>query len=239
MSTFLYPKVTYHLNQDLDEEMAFCFLGTEAGGIYFNDSVLKPNPRLALALDSLMVKSPENIKSEIGKYFDKFYRLNSAELENSVKKADSDWRRAEERFFREVATIFGGHRFPKGDYEAYISIIDCNPRFLQNKTFQIFYKHMAGPVYITCHELLHFIFYDYVADNCPKLRGLDPDNGKLWDMAEIFNSVILATPEFVEIHGYKDLGCYPAHKRFVEEMSVEWGSDKNLARFIDKISGKL
>jgi len=47
MSVFSYPKIKFRLNKRLDKEMAYCFLGSKVAGADFNQSVLKPHPKLA------------------------------------------------------------------------------------------------------------------------------------------------------------------------------------------------
>jgi hypothetical protein len=235
MPSFSYPKLMFLLNEPLDEEMAFAFLGTETGGVDFGAAVLKPHPKLKAILSAIENSNDDKVKNVITEYFTDFYEKNERLLTKLLADAQNKWEESSAKFFKEVALIFGNHNFPVGDYEAYISIINCNPRFLSNKTFQFYYEHIAGPVYIACHELLHFVFYDYVFNNLPQYKDMDPDNSQLWDVAEIFNSVILHTKEFEGIHRHKTVVCYPVHEKYLKYLKGEWDKDKNLNTFIDKI----
>lgn len=87
---------------------------------------------------------------------DKFYSENKGELERFSVQAKKDWGGVSPAFFDEVAKLFKQHPWPKGEYIGFISMFDCNPRFLNNKTFQVCYKHEPGSNFVTAHELLHF-----------------------------------------------------------------------------------
>lgn len=84
------------------------------------------------------------------------------------------------------------------------------------------------------HEILHFFFYDYVFKNHPRLRKLDPNRGILWDLAEIFNSVILSTSEFKNLHKQKRNWSYPAHRKYLKDLKKYWRDSKNIDIWIKK-----
>jgi hypothetical protein len=102
-----------------------------------------------------------------------------------MEQVNNIWRKKENRYVAVTEDFFGGFRFTKGKYIAYASIIDCNPRFLDSKTFQFFYKKsVSAAVYVITHELLHFIFFDFVEKRLKKeIKHLSED--QLWDLSEI------------------------------------------------------
>ena len=191
------PHIQFKLNKYLDKQTALVFLSVKAGGIDFSNGIIGVHPELK----NIKKKSKAGQKKMIGQCFNNFYQKHKDYLEKRVKEFQIELNKAEEEYFRVVANIFKSHPCPKGKYIGYLSIIDCNPRFIKDKTFQVFYFHPEGVVSVTAHELLHFIFYDYCLKKHSKIfKKLNPDNGVFWDLAEIFNVIILSLPAFKKIH---------------------------------------
>ena len=94
--------------------------------------------------------------------------------------------------------------WPEGKYISYLSIFNCNPRFIETKEFQVSYKHPETTNYVCVHEMLLFIFYDYLKKNFSK-EYKKLDSKYIWKLSEIFNDVVLRLPEFVSITGQKTL----------------------------------
>lgn len=219
----------FRLNKSLDKEMAFEFLAARCGGVDFSQGVLNVHPKL----QRLKEVGDEKKREVISNYFDAFYDRHEDYLEKRKVEFGKEWKEVENKFLIETEKIFRGHPFPRGKYIGFLSIIDCNPRFLKNKTFQVFYLHPHGVRYVTAHELLHFIFYDYAIKKCPELfRELDTESGIFWDLAEVFNSIILHTPGFVKIHGIKEEVVYPEHLEYVSRLDRVWRKHQDVDRFI-------
>jgi len=195
-----YPRVRFRLNKNLDKKTAIDFLGFTYGGINFANGILNVHPE---------------IKKSIFNYIDNFYKKKGRFLKRLANNFERKWRSREREFFETASKIFKNHPWPKGKYIGYISIFDCNPRFLENKTFQIFYKHKAGPVYVTAHELLHFVFYDYLTKKRKDLkRKLSDDN--LWHLSEIINEIMLSSLPLKTILSIKTrINGYPEFQNHV------------------------
>ena len=164
------------------------------------------------------------------------YKKQENDLIDSFLLAEKLWDSISEEFYIITNNLFGGYEWPKGDYIGFISAFNGNPRFLKNKTFQVYYKHFAGPVYVTVHEMLHFIFYDYALKKHTDLfKNKDTESGIFWDIAEIFNAVILHEPEFIKIHGLKKVLCYPEHEKIVTKARKIWRKENNIDEFIIKM----
>jgi len=216
--TMNYPQVRFYLNQELDKKMAIEFLGLNYGGINFASGILNTHPK---------------IKKLIFDYIDNFYKKNKEELEKTTDDFEKQWRLNEIKFFETTSKIFKNHPWPKGKYIGYVSIFDCNPRFLENKTFQVFYKHKMGPVYVTAHELLHFIFYDYVMK---KRKNLNQklNEEKLWRISEIVNEILFALPPLKDvINVKKKIEGYPEFKNSVKRIKNKIKKVKDIDQLID------
>jgi hypothetical protein len=123
--------------------------------------------------------------------------------------------------------------WPDGNYICYISIFNCNPRFIKEKEFQAFYKHNATTNYVCAHEMLHFIFYDYLDKNFKgKYKTLC--ESVIWKLSEVFNDVVLRLPEFVEITEQKNPGIYAqTNKELIKNQNL-WKQTRNTKGFIEK-----
>jgi hypothetical protein len=221
----------FKLNKVLDKNMALEFLNIDIAGVDFSQGVIGPH----LKLKGVKNKTKIERKAIINDYFDNFYNRYRKELLEKVEVFRKDWLCVKDKFTEQVDKIFKNPELPKGKYIAYLSIINCNPRFLDEKTFQIFFKHKAGSNYIAMHELLHFFFYDYADKNYSKIFSkLDKNNGIYWDLAEIFNAVILDLPEFITIHKNTNNNPYLAHKKHIKFMRRLWEDNLDIDIWISE-----
>jgi len=209
--------------------MALAFLDIKAGGIDFSKGIVNVHEELR----GIRLKNSAAKKKMIDSHFDYFYQKHNKYLHNQIKKFQTEWDELESRYFKEMTKVFKGQLFPKGKYIGYLSIIDCNPRFLDNKTFQIFYYQPNGSVDTACHELTHFIFYDYCLKKYPTIfKKLDTERGIFWDLAEIFNNIILSLPQFVAVHGNKKIVAYPEHKKYIAQLGKDWLRNRDTDKWI-------
>ena len=162
-----------------------------------------------------------------------FYSLHTDALDAHAKKVHTNWEAVAPQFFEITTTLFKNHPWPEGKYIGYISMFDCNPRFLQDCTFQVYYKHKAGSNYVTAHELLHFIFYDYALKNHEALfKNKNTESGIFWDIAEVFNSVLLHSTTFSALFPTQEEILYPTHSKWVPHLRVIWDKNQNVDTFI-------
>lgn len=221
-----YPKLKFKINKALDKKMCFNFLDYKAAGIDFGTSIIQDHPSLR-KLNKLNIE--EKI-SFINRYVDNYYRKYRQVLIKFLKKFKTEWQSIEEQFYLETNKIFKGHPWPKGLYICYLSIFNCNPRFLENKTFQVYYRHSYGVKYVASHEVLHFIFYDYLEKNFAKeVKNILAD--KIWTLSEVFNNIILSTPSFIKLTQKKPLG-YPTHVKLSKKLSSLWDKTNKIDLFL-------
>ncbi len=216
-----YPNVQFHLNKTLDKKTVIRFLGFNVGGVNFADGILGVHP---------------SIKKAIFHYIDNFYKERQSFLHEVVKDFERKWRLKEKSFFDLAAPIFRNHPWPKGKYIGYISIFDCNPRFLNDKTFQIFYRHKSGPVYVTAHELLHFIFFDYIEKKREDLRNRLTEN-ELWRISEIVNEILHSSSPLKEIFDKQiKYEGYPEFRRITSRIKNKLKGITNIDKLLDLIA---
>jgi hypothetical protein len=220
-------KLRFYLNKNLDKFMASQFIDIKAGGIDFGNSIIKNHPKLK---DIKKVDQKER-KKIVNQYFDNYYRENSPVLIKKLFLIREKWKRKENDFFKIIQKIFNGFEFKKGMYIGYISIIDCNPRFLESKTFQVFYKkNIDESIYVITHELLHFIFFDYFNEEIK----INTTEEKLWDLSEIFNIIVLESNYFKKIINKRYIKPYPEHRKYLPSFRKLFKDSKNIRDFIIK-----
>ncbi|MBU3957363.1 hypothetical protein KKI19_03785 [Patescibacteria group bacterium] len=220
-----FPKVKFRLNKALDKEICFAFLKHKKGGLDFGRGIIKVHP----SLTSVKKFPVDKQKQAIEQYTDQFYRVHQNQLRKAKQNFQKEWDKKAADFFKEVDKIFDRHPWPKGPYFGYISIFPCGPRFLEEKSFQVFYlRHpRVRPV---SHEILHFLFYDYIEKSFPEE---DSSSEAIWILSEITNSLVLDSPQFRKIIGVLHLHAYPAQKRLLSRLKPLWQRD-NLRSFLKK-----
>lgn len=222
-------KLRFYLNQRLDERMAGEFISECGGGIDFGKRIVELHPQLKAVKSIKSIKQKEEV---IHHYFNDYYRYNRVSMVRKIDLVNNSWRRRESEYVAITENIFGGFRFPQGKYIAYASIIDCNPRFLESKNFQFFYKKSVDDsIYTIAHELLHFIFFDFVNKKLKKdVKRLSED--QLWNLSEIFNVVILKLPEYHGIIDQRFVVPYPSHRRYIGRFNKAYENSRNIREFI-------
>jgi hypothetical protein len=225
-------KIKLELNKELDKQMIFVFAGTKGqrlGGIDFSNGVFVLHKDLSV----IEGKNEDEQKKIISEYVDNFYETNAGELNDVILKMNNDWQKDESEFIKQVKSIFKDPEVPEGKYIGYLSIINCNPRFLNNKTFQVYYKHNAGSNYVTAHEVLHFFFYDYASNKHPEIfANLDTNSGIYWDLAELFDVVVMPSPGFISKEYQDNTRPYPAHQKYVEVVKEIWDKNPDIDNWI-------
>jgi hypothetical protein len=221
----MYPQLKILLNKDFDKEICFDFLNTKAAGIDFGEGIIQIHPQLseALKLDEL------SAKNLISKYFDQYYLDHQDELEQARREAENTWLKKQESFFKACDKYFENHPWPEGRYEAYPAIINCNPRFLDDKTFQFYWQHPKGFLSVAVHEMLHFLFFDLAKSLIP---DIDSENQKLWALSEVFNGLIMEEAEFTQIIDNQMPSQYPDLVKTQEELRGIWNKNKEVKSFI-------
>lgn len=222
-------KLRFYTNKQLDEIMAEQFFDECAGGINFGEEIVKLHPKLKQVR---LLKDTAQKKKAIQLYFDYYYRTHKAEMSRSIKCLRQVWYEREKEFINVTKNFFGGFQFPEGKYIAYTSIMNCNPRFLNSKTFQFFYKKpVADAIHTVAHELLHFMFFDFVEEKFKnEIKKISDD--QLWDLSEIFNVVVLKSSRYSDIINQQLVIPYPDHQGYISQFEKAYKNSYNAEDFI-------
>jgi len=206
----MYPILKFQLNKFLDKKACRNFLNHRHAGLDFGAGIRKTHPQIR--------------KKKINEYVDNFYKSHKRELEDTIIKFEKSWGRISDKFFNYVNTIFKNHPWPRGKYIGYLSIFPYGPRFLKNKTFQIFYQLSSRQAqHVVAHEMLHFMFYDYIERHfSSQIKQLSKD--RVWRLSEIFDDIILQQKQ----------ATYPKHERLFKKYKKLWQGNKDIDEFLKK-----
>ena len=212
MNIGISPKLKFKLNLELDIDIANQFLDVRVGGVDFGKGIIELYPQLKPAKKT----GGNKRKKIIEKFTTNYYQFHTKELQKTLEKTKKDWQEREKDFFKATNKIFNLYPWPEGDYICYLSIFNCNPRFLETKTFQVYYKHPEGTNHVIAHEMLHFIFFDYL-EKKEKQFAKTVKKDRIWLMSESFNEIVLELPQ-LEFFKSKQPFHYPETEKMIKSL---------------------
>lgn len=111
-----------------------------------------------------------------------------------------------------------GNLFGLKETTSVISPSSTNPRFLESKSFQVYYKHRQGTNHVIAHEMLHFVFFDYLHTKESEFNSKVAEH-TIWLLSEWFNDLVLELPEFAKFRQHsKD--SYPEVNEFSKQFPM-------------------
>jgi hypothetical protein len=175
-------------------------------------------------LDRYRGKDKAAQEKAVSEYVDGFYEKYTDELKLSSIKLQTLWDETAPHYFSEIEKLFGSLDIYKEKViKASPSITNCGDIADDHTGFHVWYKWHEQPEearVLIAHEILHFYYYAYVRE-----KGFSNLSDQ-WDLAEIFNVVILGLPQFVAVTGKPDLGYeqhdpyFPYYRKLWQESAV-------------------
>lgn len=178
-------------------------------------------------------------KTTVKKYINDYYGKKIRQIKSGNLNTKNEWSKVEEVFFLLTDEIFKDFPWPNGKYIAYPTIWGMYPKFLDTKTFQFPYEHRKKKFInvVIAHEMLHFIFYDYLYRNFPKFKKHKYDFD-VWNISEVFNVIIQNSNSWKKFFD-EGLPPYPEHKKLVKELKIVWKkTDGDVKKFLTKVLPK-
>jgi hypothetical protein len=195
------------------------------GGVDFGKIIREDHPAITL----------ENYKD----YVDRYYSDHAEEIEISLKELNAALEEKENGFGNFIKKNFGDSALTK-KYTGYLSIFNCNPRFLENRTFQIYYKKdLLSKLEVCFHEALHFQFFDYCDKKLKKeTAGLDKNSGVLWELSEVLNVILMNEQDFRKFFDREETLFYPHLKDNLNKAKGIWhAGEHKIDQFIKMYLG--
>jgi len=174
----------------------------------------------------------------IKEYVKHVYKIKSKEIKEETKKAISEWRKVEIKYFKLVSKIFKNHPWPKGNYRGFASIFHMFPRYIDRKIFFFPYTHKIPKFAnkVIAHEMLHFIFFDYIN----KKYGLRQDskikgqpNNYIWQVSEVFNNAMESWDPYKKIFKFGSRP-YSGTEKIFAQMKKRWAKKQDVDWLLDK-----
>jgi len=190
----------------------------------------KNHPQLRILKKIKNKKKKEKLLSD---YVVDYYRKHNAIMKKRVKEIKERWNKVKYQFFNLANKLFQNHPWPKGKYIAYVTIWGIYPRDIKEKIFFIPYKDKKLALEVIAHEMLHFIFYDYLYSHYPKYKKKRYQK-KIWKISESFNATIQNQREWIAIF-HKRPEVYPALKKLTQKIKKIWREKKDIDYLLRKI----
>ena len=220
--------ICFELNKELDKEIYLDFVDLKFSGADFGKKIHSDHPMIT--------------KENYLEFIDEYYKTNEREIKLSRQELIKELGLKQEQFYFQIKNIFG-FDFSNVECVGYLSIFDCNPRWPENNTFQVFYKRsLENKIGVVFHELAHFVFFKYFDENFGNISSkYSKNDGPLWELSEIFNVILLNMPEFQKIIGREEGMFYPNLKEKLLVAKEEWAKNPDLKSLIQnslQINGK-
>jgi hypothetical protein len=226
----MYPKIKFLINPNKDIFNAYSFL-TEDG--HYRKCFFP------LELQHIFKKNVSTLeqKKRIKEYTEDIYEVKRKEIEAGAKFVEEEWKEKEKAFYNFSNQIFKNHPWPKGKYIGYVSIYRLYPRYLEEKIFFFPYSTKdVSPIQVIAHEMLHFIFYDFIEKKYSK-KKLN-DSKYIWKISEAFNTVIETWEPYKKEMGIVyNVQPYAECEDMFLKMQKQWSEEPNLEIFLDKWLG--
>lgn len=222
----MYPKVVVTINKEFDKEILLYFIDKKIGDFDFGyDRIVREHPYLEVCRG----KSENERMVVICPYTDTYYQEHEVDIVYAQKSVQNIWDNISVDYFKQLEILFGELGFYKEKrLTVFLSIAKCGVIGDDYNDFQIWYQTIQEPAEVRrhfAHEILHFYYYTYIKEkNYIKLI----DN---WNLAEIFNVVILESPEWVTLLGKADAG-YEQHEQFFPYYRNLWQESGSLDEYL-------
>jgi len=216
-----HPKIKFKIDKNHDLLLYKSFLKDEP----FLNSCFYEKFKEIESLKNQKISSKEKIK-EVKKFLDEYYKKNKKEIEKGVEEINRRWLELDEDFFNLIESIFKKHPWPKGKYIAFSTIWDVYPRDIKRKTFSFPYSEKEKALVTIAHEMLHFIFYDYLYTHYPEYKKKKYKD-EVWKLSEVFNIVIQSQKEWLNLF-HQSPSFYPEHKELIEKLRRAWRKKEDI-----------
>ncbi len=186
------PKVEFVLPSVAKEARVLCdFCEPQEVGFDLAEVVFQCHPELKLALEG--VTDDKKRMRICHAYANTYRKQNSKQFDSALRMNIKGWQSVEKKFLtalsEHVETKFPSNR---KTLKAYVSMVPVYPRWLHNWTFNVSYFNPGRVREITCHEILHFVYFKKWMEVFPETKYEELDEPHLvWRLSEIITDVIL------------------------------------------------
>ncbi|EKE29343.1 MAG: hypothetical protein ACD_2C00188G0006 [uncultured bacterium (gcode 4)] len=177
--------------------------------------------------------TPESRNIVIAEYTKHIYKIRENKIANWLNLTIGTWEGIKLKYYELTDRIFKWHKWLSWDYRWYISVYNMYPRNIDEKYFYFPYEYSFwNPVWVIGHEMLHFIFFDYLS----KIYWIEektkfewkPSNF-VWQVSETFNNVIEDWKPYTDLIDEKESkSTYPGCEKLYEDMTKIWNENYDI-----------
>jgi len=170
----------------------------------------------------------EKQKTKIVKaYVKNTFILHKKEIVQNTDRIKKGWQKAAKDYFRLVDRIFKNNPWPKGKYIGFASAFEMYPKNIKKKTFYFsgLNKDLNFNIAIIVHEMLHFMFFDYIDKNT---RVRDKGLENIWNVSEVFNLVIESWKPYQKIFKTDGKSYNAMHAKMLPKMKKFWKKKEDI-----------
>jgi hypothetical protein len=160
-----------------------------------------------------------------------FYEKRKKDIERSASEAESAWNKKQSFFYKRTSELFP-FDFKK-DISAMPTIWPMCGRFFEKNLITFpFDKKSDERVFVIAHELLHFIFYEYISV-CHGFSKEKISSQEVWDFSEVLNVLIQNQKAW---HNEFKITAkpYPNHLALYEKMEHDWKMKSDIDYLVKK-----
>ena len=157
------------LNKELDCETYESFRDFSIGGTNFGRFISADHPGIS--------------KDNCRQYIDQYYERAEGDLASVSKTLGEALGEKEEAFVSLLQKYFL-EDFSGSSYTGYLSMFNCNPRYPEKNSFQVFFKKsLQSKIATGFHEAMQFALFDYCDRHFSRQTGnLDKNSGEYWEL---------------------------------------------------------
>lgn len=168
---------------------------------------------------------------QVDEFASDFYVKRKDDIEKIALEVETAWNK-KQRFFQMQASNLFPFDFKK-DISAMPTIWPMCGRFFQKNLITFPFDKKSGEAcFVIAHELLHFIFYEYIST----YRGFTEkkiSSQEVWDFSEVLN-VLIQNQKAWQDEFQITAKPYPKHSLLYKKMVDEWKANKNIDCLIEK-----
>jgi hypothetical protein len=189
------------------------------------------NKKLLLDFIGLVEVNDSVIHRQAEEFARDFYKKRKKDIERSTLETESAWNKKKSFFYKRTSELFPLDF--KKDISAMPTIWPMCGRFFEKNliTFPFDKKSEEG-VFVIAHELLHFIFYEYISI----CYGFSEDkifSQEVWDFSEVLN-VLIQNQKTWKDEFEITAKPHPNHSVLYEKMEHEWRVKSDIDYMIGK-----
>ncbi len=232
-----YPKIKFIIDFKEDKKNALRFLGDTNE---WKKERFFPSELQYVLQNKLAQKEKQRI---VNNFVKQYFLKNEFEIKIGVRAIANEWMSIGRYFFDLVDKLFYDHPWPKGNYVGYASIFNMFPRDIEKKTFSFPYRKedVSWAIKVIAHEMLHFIFFDYlnkVYRYTQNTQIKNKNSNFIWQLSEALNNIIENSRSYRKVIPIKKLSKpYPGNEKIYKKLLAQWNKKNDIKKLLDSALG--